>query len=435
MSDWKKYFENEDIFFITPDIKKGLGFAGILPKYHIICSYFDPIIPSLRDQGANIFCLSEIDSNSFIHNSAKLLERIEIQNYIKKSTKGIPRILFFKPSLKLELMIKSLGFVALGNSASLNESFENKLNLQDLLYDKNSSNLLLSQVDVLSKFTYKNLVDKFKLPFVIQFGHGWAGKTTFFITNETDFNSLSNKYPFTRVKVSKFIDGFTVLNNCCIYKDKIFVSSPAIQIDGIDKLCPQKQITCGRQWPAAFLDHEQIEIISSLSQIIGQSMMQKGYRGYFGVDFLIENKSGKVFVTEINARLTASSAFYTRLEYGMDLTPLMAYHIGSFLDWKISSDYKPEKEIQGSQIILKNNNYNIKIDHKFGVFKLDPEREMKFQRSEYLPEKLTKEEFIYSAGNAQITDEETELARIETKKEVLVKPHHLARWIDNILIL
>lgn len=434
MNNWRQQFENEDIFFITPDVKKGLGFTGILPKYHIICSYPDPIIPSLRNQGANIFCLSETGNTGVINNSAKLLEKEEVQNYIKTSAKTIPKILFFKPSLKLEILIRKYGFVALGNTADINEVFENKLNLHNLLYDKNLSDQLAFCIDVLHKLTYKNLVDKFNLPFVVQFGHGWAGKTTFFISNENDFNSLSKKYPFTRVKVCKYITGFTVLNNCCIYKDKIFVSSPAVQIDGIDKLNPKKQITCGRQWPVAFLDRQQIDIIGKFSQTIGQSMMQKGYRGYFGLDFLIENKSGKVFVSEINARMTASSAFYTRLEHGRDLIPLMAYHLGSFLNKGISSDYRSEIEIHGSQIILKNSNYNIKIDKNFGVFKIDSENELKYQRNGYSPENLSEDEFIYSKNDSGIINEEKELARIETKKEVLVKPHQLSGWIDNILL-
>lgn len=434
MTDWKKYLENEDIFFVTPDVKKGVGLAGILPKYHIICSHFDPLIPILREQGANIFCLSEARNTNHIKNSAKLLETKEVQDYIKTSSKTIPKILFFKPSLKFELLISELGFVQLGNSSQLNESFENKLNLSDLLFDKNSSDLLPSRIDILNKLTYKNLADEFNLPFVVQFGHGWAGKTTFFVTNEKDFTSLSAKYPFTKVKVTKFTEGFTVLNNCCIIQDKILVSSPAVQIDGIDKLCTKKQITCGRQWPVAFLNKQQVNNINSLSQIIGQTMKQKGYKGYFGVDFLIENKSGKVYISEINARLTASSAFYTRLEHGKDLTPLMAYHIGSFLNIDMPVNNQPETEIQGSQIILKNKNYNIKLKQNIGVYKIDSENEAKYQRNAYSPENLSQDEFIYLKSDANTKDEETEFARIETKKEVLDKPHHLSGWADNILL-
>ncbi len=433
MNNWRQQFENEDIFFVTPDVKKGVGFAGILPKYHIICSHFDPIIPILREQGANIFCLSENGNTSVINNSANILEEKEVKDYIKKYSKTIPKILFFKPSLKLELLISEMGYIPLGNSAQLNESFENKLNLADL-FGKNSSDILPARIDILNKFTYKNLADEFNLPFVVQFGHGWAGKTTFFIANENDFTGLSAKYPFTKVKVTKFTQGFTVLNNCCIFQDKIMVSSPAVQIDGIEKLCIQKQITCGRQWPAVFLDKKQSESISRLSNIIGQTMKQKGYRGYFGVDFLIENRSGKVFVSEINARLTASSAFYTRLEFGKNLTPLMVYHIGSFLNLDMPVNYQPETDIQGSQIILKNKNYNINLKQNIGVYKTDKDEVVKLQRSGYSPENLSNDEFIFLKNDGDIQDEETELARIETKKEVLEKPHHLSGWIDNILL-
>lgn len=429
---WKKYLENEDIFFVTPDVKKGVGFAGILPRYHIICSHFDPLIPILREQGANIYCLSEAGNKSLINNSAKLLETKEVKDYIIASAKTIPKILFFKPSLKLELLISELGFVQLGNTAQLNESFENKLNLPDLLFDKNSSDLLPSRIDILNKLTFKNLVNEYNLPFIVQFGHGWAGKTTFFISNEKDFTGLSVEYPFTRVKVTKYTEGFTVLNNCCIIQDKILVSPPAVQIDGIEKLCTKKQITCGRQWPAAFLDRQQIENVNRLSQIIGQTIKQKGYKGYFGLDFLIENKSGKVYVSEINARLTASSAFYTRLELGNDQIPLMAYHIGSFLNLDMPFNNQLEPDIQGSQIILKNKNYKINLDQNPGIYKIDSDNQAEFQRSGYSPENLSQDEFIYFKKDVRSNDDD-ELARIETKEEVLEKPHQLAAWINSIL--
>jgi len=65
----------ESIFFVSPDVKRGMGLEDVLPHYHIVCTYFDPLIPILRRQGARIFCLEEVDPRKSLetNNTGKLL--------------------------------------------------------------------------------------------------------------------------------------------------------------------------------------------------------------------------------------------------------------------------------------------------------------------------------------------------------------------------
>lgn len=425
---WRKYFVDEDIFFVTPDVKRGLGFAGILPRYHIVCIDFDPIIPILKKQGANIFCLEEKEIEiGKIRNSGKLLENTQVLDYIKNNAKVRPRIMYFKPALKLDILIGKNGFAAIGNTARLNELFEDKISFYQIAQKELSQHLIPAKVGVLGELNYSELTKKLGSIFVIQFGHGWAGKTTFFIKDEKEFTGLKEKFPYTKVKAGKFIEGFTVLNNCCIYKDQVLISQPAIQIDSVAELSDKPGVTCGRQWPVRFIDNKQIETIGKISGEVGNLMYGNGFKGFFGIDFLVEQATGQIYLSEINARMTASSAFFTLIEIGLGTIPLLSYHLAQFAG-KTLPQRKETKSLVASQVILRQKMSLSKFgDSLFGVFKTNGE--VQLSRFSYDPQSLKENECIFM-GKSAGTDE---FGRIETKNEVLERPGELNKWLKNLL--
>ena len=86
------------------------------------------------------------------------------------------------------------------------------------------------------------------------------------------------------------------VSNACIFKDQVLQSPPALQIN-----CPNKDFsslplaTCGRQWGSTGLNKTQTNIIQQITQNIGKIMNKQGYKGYFGLDFLVEEKTGEVY--------------------------------------------------------------------------------------------------------------------------------------------
>lgn len=432
-TNWEKYFGNENIFFVTPDVKRGLGFAGILPNYHIICIDFDPIIPVLRKQGAKIFCLEEQSvSRDKIRNSAKLLEDAQVLEYIKNNARTKPKVMYFKPSVKLDILIEKNGFTAVGNSAKLNELFEDKVSFYQLVRKQLSQYLIPAEVGILGKLNYSDLIQKLGSIFVIQFGHGWAGKTTFIISEEKEFTDLKEKFAFTKVKAGRFIEGFTVLNNCCIYQDQVLISQPAVQIDGVEKLSDKPTVTCGRQWPVKFINSKQIGTIKKISEVVGNLMRENGFRGFFGIDFLVEEATGKTYLSEVNPRLTASSAFFTLLEDDFGNVPLLSYHLADFLDTTLPLP-KEASSIIGSQIILRKPYNPEKWQNKqFGVFKNKNGKAI-FVGENYYPAKLQENECIFMGRKINGKHVDDEFGRIETKSESLDKPGKLANWLRDLI--
>lgn len=433
MPDWINGFTKEGIFFVTPDVKRGVGFAGLLPKYHIICSYADPLIPVLRSQGANIFCLEDegIDVST-AQNSGKLLEQPLVQNYIRTHAAGIPNIMYFKPSVKLDTLITQYGFKAIGNTSDVNEMFEDKVRLYDLIDKAMPEYLVAGTTGILGKLNCADLIKKIGIPFVVQFGHGWAGKTTYFIKNEKEFSDLSDKFPFTQVKISKFINGFTVLNNCCIYSSQVMIGPPAIQVDGIAGLGGKPGVTCGRQWPAKFIDGTQEETVKKMSQTVGDFMIKSGFKGYFGIDFLCEKNTGRIYLSEVNARMTASCAFYTLMETGSGSIPLLAYHLAEFLGKKLQVYTVNINEIAAAQLIMRKKTIRRQTDIATGVFKRENDKQV-FARNDYYPQKLVKGEYIFMARKNNL-HEDDESARLESKDEVLESPGKLNKWVEESVL-
>lgn len=435
MVNWTEKFTDDDIFFVTPDIKRGLGFAAVLPKYHVICTDFDPLIPVLRRQGAKIFCLEEegtVDTGG-IRNSGKLLAIPQVLGYIKNNSKNIPRIMYFKPSLKLDSLIKQYGFIPIGNNAELNEFFEDKISLYNFAQINFTKHAVPAVAGVLGNLNFSELNKQFGLPLVVQFGHGWAGKTTFMVNEEKEFLTLTAKFPHTRIKVGKFISGFTVLNNCCIYGGKILVSSPAIQIDGIAELGGKPGATCGRQWPAKFIDGDQTKVIKTISQAVGALMGKSGFKGFFGIDFLVEEKTGKVYLSEVNARMTASSAFFTCIEIGAGVVPFLAYHLAAFTKKSLPARIEDDIKLTASQIIIRKSFKPVAGDKLFGVFSYENQKAI-FIKEEYYPQNLKEDEFIFMGRKTEGRNTDNEFARIETTSEVLDKPKRLKNWITDWLI-
>ncbi|MCJ7740076.1 hypothetical protein MUP32_02020 [Candidatus Microgenomates bacterium] len=428
----------ESIFFVSPDVKRGMGLEDVLPHYHIVCTYFDPLIPILRRQGARIFCLEEVDPRKSLetNNTGKLLENPVVLDYIRKNSSGKPNIAFFKPSVKIDLILQKYGWSAIGNSASLNEQFENKVTFYKSVMQLMPEYALATVFGKLGEMNYEELSKQLDKKMVIQFGHGWAGKTTYFINNNQDFLTVAGKFPQTLVKISKQIsDCFTVLNNCCLYDHRIFVSPPAIQISNIPELYPKAGVTCGRQWPVKFLDQKQIAQILWISQEVGRWMDKDGFGGFFGLDFLVEKASGRIYLSENNARLTASSPLYTRLEKGLGRMPLFVYHLASFFGKTIPVDADLSDQVIGSQITIRQTSGEPLVSklEDYGVYQIQKGKPVLLRR-DYIPEKLKEDEFIFMKRfkkETESTDEET--GRIETKREVLADITKVQPWLSNLL--
>lgn len=413
---------NEPIFYITNDVGKGIGLENILPNYHIVCLDDHPLIDVLDKNNVSVFCLERVlgKKNVLPRSSGIILNHPKVLSFIrKKSKEKKPNILFFKPQRKIEIIADKLGFNLIGNRTTTNRLFEDKVSFFDFCLERGIK-VPEGEIADLSLAKYTDLAKKYGEILVIQYGRGWAGNSTFFIKNEQEWEDLKKKV-VGKVKVSRFIKGITVLNNVVVFRDSVIISKPALQVKTDSRLTSTQGGTGGRQWPVE-LQKDQEEKVVEMTKTTGEIMSKKGYRGFFGLDFLVEEKTGDVYVSENNARLTASVPFFTKLEINLNCFPLLGYHLLSFLPkFKSNVIAEYQADVYGSEIVVRNNQpYPVKASGfiKTGIY----DRKLSFVNDRYFLNTGSSEDlWITAITPGRIVNPEIEILRLNTFAKICEK--------------
>lgn len=429
----------EPIFYVTPDPSRAVGLEKVLPCYHIVCLDDSPLVDLLIAKGVKAFSLEAKigKKNIILRNTGEILAHPLVQEYIEKNAGNLkPNILFFKPSKKIETICREKGYRALGNSPELNQRFEDKVSFYRLCQSWNLPHPP-GEIKILKKCHYQDLSSRYGRKLVIQFGHGWAGNTTYFVRGESDFIKLQAKFPEREVRITRFIKGRTILNNACVTGEKIFISPPALQITALKGFTQNPGGTCGRQWPAR-LEKKIRDKIEEYSQIIGEKMRDSGYRGYFGLDFLVEEGTDKVYISENNARLTASVPLYTKMELKARQTPLLLYHILEYMKKVYPQDDSQEEEMIGAELIIRNNTTaSVKVRRDFppGIYSYKHQH-LTFLREGYSLEDIVEkgEFFILAASGGRIITPENEIARLDSLEEILDEKGQVKTFAKRALL-
>jgi len=308
------------------------------------------------------------------NNSGQLLSHPQTISYITQHTQH-PRqvaIVPFKPSSKLDLVCRQFGWTLIANPASINRLLEDKIKFPQICSDYNLPTLP-HLISPLTTSSFSLAQKKFGQNLVIQTHFGWAGKSTHQASSWSEIAKLLP--PQTVVKFSPLIDGYTLLNNCCLTTHGLIQSPPALQFTGIPPLTHNPFATVGRQWPSFAPDDIKHQIYD-ITQKFAALLIRQHYKGFLGLDFFVNRHT--VYLLECNARLTASFAFYTDLELRSNLTPLFFFHLLEFLNLKYPLNFKQESQrfyenITGSELTNKDENgKTLSRIRKYKILTTDP---------------------------------------------------------------
>lgn len=336
-------------------IEKIINDSGYNIFFLVADKYLDVDLPEL-DNFHKIYCQSDD-----IKNSGRLLEKASSLEYINKFGGDKIAIMPFKPSAKVDLICKKNNWKLIANNHKLNRLLEDKIEFVDLVSSKNLP-LLPYQIGSWNKEFLENCQMKFnEKNLVVQTHFGWAGKSTSLFNGwEKDGYKLNLGTP---IKVTPLVDGYTLINNACLTKKGLIVSPPGLQYTGIFGLTDNPFATVGRQWPSmASVEIE--EQINSITKRFSELLIEIGYRGFFGIDFMVSNEV--VYILECNPRLTASFGFYDVLEKKSGRDRMLLMHIAEFLDLDFPI-INVNNAVQGSEITKKDSEG--KTVYKYQEFK------------------------------------------------------------------
>jgi len=294
----------------------------------------------------------------------------------------------------------------------LKKKFDNKLLLCKNL-EKLSLPLIPFIIDRPGRITFQEVKERLSAPFVVQSPYGSSGSNTYVIRKKNDFNRLKNTYPEQTMAIRKYIDGFSLNVNGVIVSQKngpvTYCSFPSLQITGTPECSNLPKAYCGNDYASAgSLGKDIIEQVKKSVETIGSWMGESGFRGIFGMDFIVGD--GQVYPVEINPRFQNSTSLFTTLEsmQRSRKASLFLLHIAEFLQGEDKNlrnyikTFDPEELMQplkGSQIILHNKLSKNIVTGEFipGIYKIK-DNKLKFAKSGASVTQCSGDEVLITCG-------------------------------------
>lgn len=385
------FYRNETpIYFISATNFNLLGADEWVRKFRFICyiECFDGLHP-------NVFAPSEelphdeFESIEDINNY--LLEHKEVVEYIKSRGDG-GKALFLMFDEKTEALAKKHNLEVCFPPAKMRESMDNKVN----------TNRIAEKAGVpcvpyfLDKVTdYADLQKKSKKlgdDLVIQLPFGDSGHTTFFISNEAEWLKHADEITAEdEVKVMKRINCRGAAIEACVTRHGTIVAPLMTELVGFKELTPYKGGWCGNEIYADVFTPTLRQKARKYTQLFGDQLRKEGYKGYFELDFLIDQDNSQIYLGELNPRITGASSITNHAVFALADAPLFLFHLLEWMDqpYEISVNAinarwaKKENIDDWCQLVIKYTKDEIKkVTHapKSGIWRIDDKGAITYDR-------------------------------------------------------
>ncbi len=304
MSQLFEHMKQNPVFYVTRDIERALGLS-VKTKGYFIISNFSEYSKKIAFGQENILLLEESQKLD----TFELLNHPKTQEFISQITMAQPHILVFKNTSVIEKICSEKGYNLLNPSALLSQKVEEKISQIEWLGE-------------LAKYLPPHEVQEAKnisfdgTPFILQFNRAHTGLGTMKIENKKQLNEIQQKFPSRPVKKVSFINGPMFTSNNVVNEKNVLVGNISYQITGIKPFTENPFATIGNDFalPHKILNEKQIEEYREIVEQIGKKLRHSGWKGLFGVDIILDEQSGKLYLIEINARQPASTTFESQLQ-------------------------------------------------------------------------------------------------------------------------
>jgi hypothetical protein len=174
---------------------------------------------------------------------------------------------------------------------------------------------------------------------VVQTAYGDSGKTTFFISNEADFEQVAEQIiAEDKVKIMKHIRCVGTAIEGAATRAGTFVGPLLSELIGFETLTPYQGGWCGNELYEDCFSAEIRQTASQLTEKLGNTLYKRGYRGYFEVDYLIDLDDHQIYLGELNPRITGISAMTNTSPFCTQHLPLFLFHLLEYTDIALDID-------------------------------------------------------------------------------------------------
>jgi len=308
--------------------------------------------------------------NEYLLNSPKVHALLDARE-IKGKTRGRAIFLFFNE--QLEAICKDLNLDIILPKFSLVHEIDSKIVTTEIGNQAGVHSVPNVLTKVTSYADLRQIASKAGLGerWVVQSSHGDSGKTTYFIASEADYQGFAEKIEAEEmVKVMRWIRCTGSAIEACATRWGTVVGPLLTELIGAESLTAYPGGWCGNELYAEAFSMDIRRQVQQKTQAIGDVLYQRGYRGYFELDFLIDLDTNELYLGELNARITGISAMTNMSNFSMEHIPLFLFHLLEYdpdVDLNIDIDAFNQAELaQGaagtaSQVILNDTEEGMRV--------------------------------------------------------------------------
>lgn len=450
ISEVRRYFHRNDepIFFISATNFNLLGIDEWCKNFKFI-NY----INCYDNRHPNTFVPSEAphpEFESIEDINAYLLEHKEVIDYIKSKGKN-PKAVFLMFDERVEKICKELGIEVWFPKAALRERIDHKIETVRI-GDKAG---VPSVPNVLSEVKDYEHLKKVAKPIgsdlVLQSAFGDSGHTTFFIKNESDFKKHEHDIVGQgEIKVMKRIDARGSAIEACATSQGTIVGPLMTELVGFKELTPYRGGWCGNEIFSTAFDQSIRDKARQYTFQFGNQLVKEGYRGYFELDFLIDQKDGEIYLGECNPRVTGASSMTNHAAFAHADAPLFLFHLLEFCGAKFDLDVEelnnrwadPENIDSWCQMVIKHTDDTVDIitnAPETGIYHMNKDGSVSYNRFDYHRRAVDSENeafFLRIQNTGDFRYEGADLGILITRGRAMDDRFRLNRrakkWIDGI---
>ena len=167
---------------------------------------------------------------------------------------------------------------------------------------------------------------------VVQTPYGDSGKTTFFLTSESDWSAHAEDIAGQHAKVMKRINNKAAAVEAVLTRHGTVVGPFMTDLTGYPELTPYKGGWCGNDLFPEALSEEHRSTAIDLVRRLGGRLGKEGYKGFFEVDVLVDLDTEGVYLGELNPRISGASSMTNVTAGAYADIPLFLFHLLEYMD-------------------------------------------------------------------------------------------------------
>jgi D-alanine-D-alanine ligase-like ATP-grasp enzyme len=394
LSDIRRHFIRNErpVFFFSATCFNLIGIDEWVRRFrfvnHLDC--FDGAHPNLfaPAESAHAPFTSIEDINNYLLAHKEVVDRVRAAS--RDGQKPLAVFLMFDE--RTEELCEELGLEIAFPPAALRQGVDDKLETTRIA-DRAG---IASVPNVLSRVRdYAHLRDVAAAlgpELVVQTAYGDSGHTTFFIADEADYERhRADIEGAPEVKIMRRIRCRGAAQEACVTRHGTIVGPLMTELVGFPELTPYKGGWCGNEVLPASFSPEVRQQARDMTVAFGEELRKLGYRGYFELDYLRDLDADRLYLGELNPRITGASAMTNLAAFAHADAPLFLFHLLEYagVDFEldvaaINARWSDARNIDGwGQLVIKHCSEAVEQvveAPRSGIWRLRPDGAAEFLR-------------------------------------------------------